>query len=269
MRPRQISGVAGYSIRNRGLLGGARGYTFVNSEAALVVAAFTAPPTNARKALIDNLVGSLKASGAWAIADLLNVLAAADSQAARTNWKNPGTFTLTAVGSPTFTADRGYTGDGSGAYLDTNCLASQLVNSVQNSCTAMCWTGNDVNSSIGEFCNGNNDYSIQSNNGGQLIARAQASTGSPFGIATGVGLNAFTRAGTSVGAVYKNGVNLGAIATTSTTPSGAGSIKLLRGAATFGTRRMSVFMNGAALSDAQHAAAYTAFQTYLTAIGAA
>ena len=36
--------------------------------------------------------------------------AAADSQAAKINWINPGTYNATEVNSPTFTADRGFTG---------------------------------------------------------------------------------------------------------------------------------------------------------------
>ncbi|GEM_PF-5602684 len=41
------------------------------------------------------------------------------------NWVKPGTCTITVVGSPTFTANRGYTGV-SGALLDTGCKEADL-----------------------------------------------------------------------------------------------------------------------------------------------
>src|SRR5690606_35810663 len=80
----------------------------------------TTPPTRARQLLINTTITNLIAAGLWPKLDVLYLLAAADEQAARLNWKNPGTFTCTAVNSPTFTADRGFAGDGSTSYLDTN-----------------------------------------------------------------------------------------------------------------------------------------------------
>ena len=44
-------------------------YSFVNDEAAAFVERFAAPPTEARKALIDTLIGSLKTGGVWGKAD--------------------------------------------------------------------------------------------------------------------------------------------------------------------------------------------------------
>jgi len=42
------------------------------------------------------------------------------------NWVSPGTCDLTVVGTPTFTANKGYTGDGSSALLNTGCLEATL-----------------------------------------------------------------------------------------------------------------------------------------------
>ena len=67
-------------------------------------------PTNARKALIDALITSLKSAGVWAKLDVLWIPAAHDSQAGRLNWKSPGTFTLAEVSSPTFTLIHEYHG---------------------------------------------------------------------------------------------------------------------------------------------------------------
>lgn len=84
-----------------------------------IFAAFSAPASGERKVHIDTFVRALKAAGIWDDLDVLHVPAAADSQAARINWKAPGTFTAAAVNAPIFVADRGYSGDGSSARLNT------------------------------------------------------------------------------------------------------------------------------------------------------
>lgn len=108
------------------------GYAFTNAEASALVARFTTPPTDARKALIDNLVGSLKTAGVWSKLDALYVMAAADAQAARQNWI-ADQYNLTAVAGPTFTADQGYTGNGSSAYLTTALNLSTAAKFTQDS----------------------------------------------------------------------------------------------------------------------------------------
>jgi hypothetical protein len=105
---------------------GGSSYVFVNAEAAALVARFTTPATEARKPLIDNLVGALKTAGVWAKSDALYIKAAETAQAGRQNWIQ-NLYNLSALNSPTFTADRGYKGDGSTSYLSTNFTPSTAV----------------------------------------------------------------------------------------------------------------------------------------------
>ncbi len=93
-------------------------------EALAIFASFTAPPSAARKILINNFVLSLIAGGVWSLLDVLYVFAAVDSQAALINWKNPGTLNASAVGTPTFTTDRGFASIGSGSYVGTGYIPS-------------------------------------------------------------------------------------------------------------------------------------------------
>ncbi len=88
-------------------------------ETNTLLAAMTSPQPGNRRLTINRLIAALKQSGVWAKLDLLYVLAAGDSQAAGINWKTPGAFTLSAVNAPAFTADRGYTMNGTTQYLDT------------------------------------------------------------------------------------------------------------------------------------------------------
>lgn len=77
----------------------------------------TTPPTPLRQVAINNLISTLIIGGVWGDLDALYVFAAADSQAALLNWKS-ASYTATNNGA-SFTADEGYTGNASSAYLDT------------------------------------------------------------------------------------------------------------------------------------------------------
>lgn len=99
------------------LMGGT--YTVVNAETTTLLAAMSVQPDMRRTIIIDTFIGALKTAGVWSKIDVMWVLAAHDEQAGRLNWKSPGSFTLTAVNSPTFTTDRGFAGNQSTSYLDT------------------------------------------------------------------------------------------------------------------------------------------------------
>ncbi|HXC20220.1 MAG TPA: hypothetical protein VNV13_01980, partial [Steroidobacteraceae bacterium] len=66
------------------------------TQSCAIFAAFTTPPTTSRKVIINTLVNALLngSTDTWDKMDVLYVMAAADSQAASINWKNPGTTTL-------------------------------------------------------------------------------------------------------------------------------------------------------------------------------
>jgi hypothetical protein len=107
-------------------------YTFTNSEASTYVAAMSVQPDITRKAAIDTLIGSLKSAGIWTTIDVLSLFAAHDSQAAVLNAKDP-TKVWTPVNSPTFTVDRGFTGDAVSKQLTYPTAYSALTNFIQNS----------------------------------------------------------------------------------------------------------------------------------------
>jgi hypothetical protein len=61
------------------------------------------------KNLANTLVTALKSAGVWSKLDILYVFAVGNRANARVNWKNPGTYTITEVGSMSWTADRHFT----------------------------------------------------------------------------------------------------------------------------------------------------------------
>lgn len=89
---------------------------------------------------VDAFFKQLRADGNLAIDYLF--LTAQDQQAnAKISLFNPGTFTYTEVGTPTWAANLGYTGNGSSMYLQTNYTDSTSgINFVLNSGAMGCYT---------------------------------------------------------------------------------------------------------------------------------
>lgn len=73
---------------------------------------------------IATLETDLTSDGVWAKLDALWVLAADTSANAKKNLVNPGTFDLTEQNSPTFSAQQGYTSNGTTSYLKTGFTPS-------------------------------------------------------------------------------------------------------------------------------------------------
>ena len=78
-------------------------------------------PSAAQQTLQNTLVTDLKTAGVWDKLDVFYCFATdGDSDFATLNWKAPSSHQVTKVSSPTFTANEGFTGNASSAYLDTN-----------------------------------------------------------------------------------------------------------------------------------------------------
>ncbi len=102
------------------------------SEAVQYFSALSSPPPRAWKKTISEFIYNLQVSGIWAQLDIAYFHAALEDQAGKLNIKTPGKFTCS--GSPTFTANKGHTGDGAASRLSTTWDASANgVNYTQNS----------------------------------------------------------------------------------------------------------------------------------------
>jgi lysophospholipase L1-like esterase len=96
-------------------------------------------------------VAAWKANSTWSTKDVLYVtLTDGDRNFARINWKNPGTNNLTEVGSLTYTARKGFTGDGATGYLNTNYNTSSGSQFTQNESGFAAYSYNNTIS--GQFC---------------------------------------------------------------------------------------------------------------------
>ncbi|RTE91924.1 hypothetical protein [Bradyrhizobium sp. LVM 105] len=268
-------GKLGAMGRGMGHLGslGSVGYRFVNPEAAAIAAAFSPAPTNARKALIDNLVGGLKSAGIWSALDLFYVTAAAASQNGRVNWKNPGTFDLIEVSSPTFAADQGYTGNGSSSYLRTQYTPSTNgVNFTLNSASAWAWSRTNLASAGADLGNATAPRAFLTGRNGSDQLQGDMNNAAASSISTAntnsIGFYGVQRRGSADRRLFLNGAQVGtASGVVSTSVPSVEQWVCAANATSFGTRQISVAAWGASLSGLE-SSFYNAVLTYMQAIGA-
>ena len=114
--------------------------SYANSETTAWVAAVGAGNVDSNHGgYVDTLISGLKTDGIWTKLDRLWILAAQNSNSALVDLKAQDV--ATAVNSPTFTADRGYAGNGSTSYIDTTFNAStQAVQFTLNDAHQAVWS---------------------------------------------------------------------------------------------------------------------------------
>lgn len=251
------------------------------AEALTLFAAMSVQPDSTRKALINTLIKALKDASIWSSLDLLYMTAAHDSQAALLNWKNPATFVLSPVASPTFTIDRGYDFNGVDQYLNPAWVPNtDAVNYTLNSASMFTWLLDNV---------AGDGYAMATNTGSiaGLIPRrssgntvlAAINTGTTTGTGVGstmtdsTGLTIADRSGAALTTVNKNGVDFGTHTVASSgVPTGTpffGARNQSGVANSFDTRAGAAYGFGASLGSTKSLALYNAMLAYMQGVGAA
>lgn len=241
-------------------------------QATAFFAAMSVQPNATRKALINTYFDALITAGIWDHLDILYLLAAHDSQAAKLNAKNPAVFTLVNVGGgPTFTADRGFTGNGTTQALSTGFTPStDGVNFTQNDCSLWGWSLNSVNENaafIGDTSDPGSYITCNpsiANMDGKLCDGTVRASGPP----AGDGFFGSRRTTSTQRNFYRNGTVIVGFSQASTgLPSQAQWI--CGGNSTdFSTRQMAIAAWGASLNGLQ-VSFYNATLAYLQGVGAA
>ncbi len=242
------------------------------AETNAVATAFTTPPSAARKTLINNTVGALISAGIWQLCDLIYFLAAADSQAATINWKTPASNVLALNNSPTFNADRGFTGDGISMTL-TAAYTNSLY--TQNSCHISSFGLNtSANGTSSDFSITNVTPAVR----GQIKLRNATVAGIAAGAATftvpttGItlpGMIAGDRSDSANQNVYTNGVADGTASVASLATVATTITFLANGIGGFADRQVAFGCCGASLTAAQHLSLYRITLAYMQSVGAA
>jgi hypothetical protein len=236
-------------------------------------------PTPGRLALIDDTICALKGAGIWAKLDVLWMMAAHDAQAARLNWKAPASFALTAVNSPTFTADQGYAGNGTTSYLNTGWNPSvNAVNYTRNSAmlATRSRTSGTTNSPMGQFTSGNGTtFRHRSTTDTMDFRINQTNACSISGVTSGVLFGAGNRSGSNALQGYIDGVAQ-TISGSTEASTAINNNSIFIGAFndvgvpnSLHTRQYASLFIGASLTAAEHQALAAIERQYMSATGAA
>jgi hypothetical protein len=229
-------------------------------------------PDDERKGVIDTFILALVDAGVWDKLDCLYVFAAHTQQAALLNWKNPGTFDATIEGTPTFTTDEGFTGNGSDALIDSNfnpttasspnisqddaCRFARVLAAGSDSVAAI-W-GSDVVGSQNRMLLDSTAFSLRIHTGGTAVT----GTG-------GAGFWLARRSGAASQEVFLDNSAAGSNTTASSgMPNGNLTDLWSEGGANFHAGQIASSGVGASLSDAQRTALYNAELAYMQAVGA-
>jgi len=233
--------------------------------------AMTTPPSPTRQALITNTINLLVINGLWNKLDLFYMLAAENEQAARLNWKTPGSFTLTATNSPSFVTDRGFAGNGTTSYLDTNWNPlTQGVAFTLNSASFGCWVRNTSASSVfelGAIAGAGLRLSTRTA-GGTIQALINDLTGHQVVMASAIGLTVGSRPDASNIVIYKNGAIVSAPGEVDSVSVGTVAY-FSRNVNTYSPRQIAFGFWGAGLSANENSELYKIINAYMLAVGAA
>lgn len=152
--------------------------------------------------------------------DRLYIHGLSNSIAARTSFVNPSSTIITEVNAPTFTANRGYQGNGTTSYLNTNFTPStQAVKYTQNSASLFIYSRTDIAANyidIGVIANLNKSFITPRDPGSFSYYPTNLSTsiGSPsVGVVNSLGLY-HTKLISGVLTFYKEGVSIASFSMT-------------------------------------------------------
>lgn len=251
-----------------------------SDEVSQYFARLSTKPDDVQAPRYEALIDGLVADGIWAKGDALWVLAAPETGAARANLIKASTLLL-AVSGPTFTAFKGYKGNGANAYIRTQFTPStQGVNFVRDSASIGVWNLTDrVASSQAAY--GASDGASKNSHAylyyppDQSYFRLNGPEGAGITNAAGKSNGFFlsNRSGASAREVYRNGVSMGSYPGSASTDPIALNMYLLcnniNGTGyTFTTDELAMFWIGGSLTSTEAANFHTHMSTYLTNVGA-
>lgn len=228
----------------------------------------------ARLQIVQNFIGAEQAAGTWALTDDYWGLWGESAAQALTSLKQRRL--ATAAGSPSFTADRGYTFDGVDDQVSTGFLpATHCISATAGNARLAMYERLDfssANSAVGSQNNASVSMLLNPRSGLQTRSKILASELSlqTLPVANAQGFVTISRQGTATMRTFKNGAALpDFVATTlgATLPTISITIGALNGTA-FRQCAPGLACIGAPFSDSQEAAQYANVQAWGAAIGA-
>jgi hypothetical protein len=245
----------------------------LETETVAYLDAMSAKPAQSVVLAIDTLIAGLKADGVYSKLRWLSLFCLPTSQAALLNLVNPAE-TGTIYGTVTFTANAGFTGDGSTGYIGTGVMANAAGVFSTNSLHMGGWfnsgSGTSVNTTGIVGSSANTLFVSARANSTTMGSRANAtvtltSTISPTSLA---GHRVANRSGASAREHYNNGASIGSDTQAASTLT-AVELWFLRtsGGYTAAAQPLSLAHFGGSLSGAEHTALNSRLATFRTAMG--
>lgn len=237
----------------------------VQPETQALIEAMTTVPKRSRTFLIDDAVTALKEGGIWSKLDVLYVLAAHDSQAARVNWVGPGNFTLVEHDTLVFAANVGYTG--SAGYLSSGFIpATHATKATVSSACGGVWTGTINAGAVSDFCSTDTSrFNIRLRTGTDIVQVNGSQTFGAGAVSESSGHLAANISGSDF-TYYLNGA-VGGTATSAPLALATGELALFSiGNNNFSGRQVKLAYFGSALTSGEAAAAHSIFNTYFTGL---
>jgi len=242
------------------------------SQFQAVYNSWSVKPSTAVADAMNTMVQSLVSAGVWTKLDCLYILAAHAETESLTNWVNPGTYDISKVGSPTFTAYEGFLGSTSN-YLNTGFNPiSHGVQWSQNSAVMGLYSRTDVSSSAYDMgYDGSSDVTIQSNSGGNALGKINSATNLSGAVSDSLGMTAIARPDASNQEIHRNGTQLNTGAVASAGEANGAIFICCRSAggtpSSYSTRQISLGFIGGYLTSTERTALFNAFETYMDSNG--
>lgn len=223
-----------------------------------------ADPTFQRKKILNDFILALKSNGFWTKLDVLYLFASHDPVFALVNLVNPTSFVATAVNNPTFISNRGFTGNGVDAYINTgfNPFVASGNYSLNDACRFLYLriAGMDA---LDGLPNSNANRLLRSNSDNHRINQGTASYDPAFSM-NSTGFKYIGRASSSE-IFLANSSNTGTRTVSSSSVANAPQV-VLRSQNNYGTGSISVYGMGANF-NASYASLRSVVESYLSAVG--
>jgi hypothetical protein len=275
--PTDVSGSTTITVTDS--LGASRSQTITynnyQAETNALISRFTTRPAKAEIDAIDACIAGLKSDGLWSNLYQLVICALDDSQAALIDWTT-GLYWQQLVSTPTFTANRGFTSNGTSTAINTgfNQVASG-ISGITNSIAVSVWSltsGQTANGGIGSYDGSTTGITMNLRTTTDTFAvRVNDNTADSVANTAGNGMFSAVRraaSGAAAKTLYKNGAKLADFTTASVSAHNSNlGIGVSLGNNTFASRQWAMWAIGAARSDADETNFYNRMRTLMTALG--
>jgi hypothetical protein len=219
-------------------------------------------PSGSQQLLQNQLVIDLKSAGIWSKLDTFAVFATdGNSDFALIDWIRLSQYT--AVNSPTFTSNGGFTGNGTSSYIETNFNpATSGVNYTLDNAGRYFWVDNRVGAIWEGIITANTNDSQNTSNIRQRINQGAAQLPQPVNLAFD-GFKSINRTSALNAEFFTNTTQTSRLIASSSVASA--NQLILRGGNTYNGSRFRFYGMGASLVS-ENTDFYNAVNTYLTSL---